>query len=244
MTPLDHLRELGLRRKDLIRTRVGLTNRIKAICRRAVGCEGKDDKDGSAKADKIYDALTKIHTGKTVDSDLACVVSSWCAPFFAARDQIQQTEKALNKAMRKIARELPVYSWVSDVRGFGDGNLAYIIAETGDLSNYAGPAKVWKRMGLAVIHGERQRKTTDKDLAIEMGYSPTRRAIMFNLGDCLIKAQGKGDAAGPYRKIYDARKVYEKERNPEIPDGHAHNRARRYMEKRVLRDLWRAWRRV
>jgi hypothetical protein len=33
-------------------------------------------------------------------------------------------------------------------------------------------------------------------------------------------------------------------RDPEMSDMHSHLRAQRCMEKRLLRDLWRAWRRA
>lgn len=46
--------------------------------------------------------------------------------------------------------------------------------------------------------------------------------------------------SGPLRLLYDERKAYEAGR-VETP-AHAHNRAKRYIEKRLIRDLWRAWR--
>lgn len=36
--------------------------------------------------------------------------------------------------------------------------------------------------------------------------------------------------------------VEAREDNDGMKVGHAHNRAKRYMEKRLMRDLWRAWR--
>jgi hypothetical protein len=69
-------------------------------------------------------------------------------------------------------------------------------------------------------------------------------------------------AGGRYADIYRARKEVECERAAErglliapsakipkkqadkyISDGHIHRRAQRYMEKKLLRDLWNAWRR-
>jgi len=55
--------------------------------------------------------------------------------------------------MAKLARKLPAYAWVKGVRGVGDVSFARIIAETGDLSAYETPGKIWKRMGLAVFDG-------------------------------------------------------------------------------------------
>ncbi len=90
---------------------------------------------------------------------------------------------------------------------------------------------------------------------INEAYSRRRRSRLFVIGDGLVKT------AGPYREVYLARKAYEVARAEElglivapsakIPAkrkaefrsvGHIHRRAQRYMEKRLLRDLWRAWR--
>jgi hypothetical protein len=77
---------------------------------------------------------------------------------------------------------------------------------------------------------------------------------MWNVGAGFIKA------GGPYRDLYDERKAIEMVKceaiaaDPEhagpytrkgrkySPKLHAHNRAQRYIEKRFLRELWRAWR--
>ena len=96
-----------------------------------------------------------------------------------------------------------------------------------------------KRAGLALVDGERQRKSTNVEKALAMGYSPQRRSVFYNIGDSLLKSQGKEENAGPYRKIYDLRKAYER---PNVEsDGHAHNRAMRYMTKRLVRDLHKHW---
>lgn len=237
----QNLRELTLRRRDLIRSRTSLTNRIKAVCRRMSDVQGKDDKEGLKKADELYKSMCKIRKHGHHQEDLH-IPFIHVGPFFGARDVIDEGIKPIERAMKALAMQLPVYEWVTSIRGFGVMNLACIIGETGDLNNYTNPGKVWKRMGLAVIDGQRQRKTTDKEIAIQMGYSPVRRTVMHLLGDSLVKGQGKGDEAGEYRQIYDQRKAYELERNPEMVKAHSHARAMRYMEKRVLRELWKIWR--
>ena len=160
-----------------------------------------------------------------------------------------------------VAKTLPVWdAWAKDVKGFGARSLGVIVGEAGDLSNYDDYSKLWKRMGLAVMDGIRQGglpKTASKDEWKEHGYNPKRRSHMFIIGECLTKA------AGQYRDIYLARKEYERDRaatsglvvlpSARIPkddregymsDGHIHRRAQRYMEKRFLRDLWKAWRKA
>jgi hypothetical protein len=163
----------------------------------------------------------------------------------AARKPFDEIEKKSLKEMERLAELLPVWKAFGEgVRGFGRGSLAVIVAEAGDLANYSTKSKLWKRMGLAVMEGMRQGHVPkglsrdDRNAAyIEHGYSPKRRSRVWNIGDALIK--GNGD--GVYRAAYLKRKEYELARDPEMPKIHAHRRAQRYMEKRLLRDLWRAW---
>jgi hypothetical protein len=169
----------------------------------------------------------------------------WCDVIGAvvtATQPFEAKEAEALKELTKLAERLPVWlSFGKDVRGFGAGSLAVIVAEAGDLGNYVSVAKLWKRLGLAVMGDVRQgglSKGASKDAWIEHGYSPKRRSRMWNIGDALIK----GNRDGRYRTFYLARKEYEVARNPEISKIHAHRRAQRYMEKRLLKDLWWAWR--
>ncbi|PAQ00918.1 hypothetical protein LRP31_25510 [Mesorhizobium mediterraneum] len=175
-----------------------------------------------------------------------------------SRKPFDDIEAAALKEMKALACQLPVWSeFGQGVRGFGEASLAIIVAEAGDLSLYPKKGHLWKRMGVAVIDGERQGglpKNAHKEDWIEHGYNRQRRSRMWTIGDTLIKAQG------PYREVYLARKEYERQRAEELglivapsakipakradefmSDGHIHRRAQRYMEKRLLRDLWQAW---
>lgn len=165
-----------------------------------------------------------------VDPKLALYVQ----PFVEVRASLAAQRKAAERQCAKLSKQLPVWPWVESVNGFGALGLAQIVGECGDLSNYANPAKVWKRMGLHVVDGKAACKSKAKgDI---MGYSPIRRSISWNIGSSLLKKQN------PYREIYDQRKIFEQQK---VPDGTKmlwHRRAQRYVEKRLLRDLWRAWR--
>lgn len=192
---------------------------------------------------------------EALDETQLAETSELTAQLRLAEAVLKQPLKDMERHIIKLAKGLPVFQWISHVdrRGIGPLGLGLVLGEIGDLSGYANPAKVWKRMGLAVVEGQRQRcvsGTTETKtlLAIEMGYSPRRRAVMAVLGDSLIKQNMKGPKSkepGPYRALYLERKAFELDRLPsdgKTPTGHAHNRALRYMEKRFLLDLWRAWR--
>ncbi|TQE93983.1 MAG: hypothetical protein FKY71_17890 [Spiribacter salinus] len=231
--------ELHRQRVDLHKAEKSLTLQIKAKCRRL--CDGDKKEAGTLYA--------SMFNGKGHEMAETCLMAA--APFIQARSLLNEQRAACEKELTKAAKELPVWPWVESVRGFGAGSLAAIIGESGDLSQYANPAKLWKRMGLAVINGGRQRKVSGAD-AIEHGYAPHRRSIVWNLGDTMLKGTvrkvkdedgedtGGRTALNEYGQMYLERKAYERPRVES--DAHAHNRAKRYMEKRLLRDLWTAWR--
>lgn len=233
------LRELHRQRQDFHRAEKSLTLQAKAICRRL--CAG--DKD---EANKLYAAMEK-----GADDAQAEMARMLTEPFIQARSILEGNRKRTEKAMEKSAKTLPVAQWVEGIKGFGIASLAAVIGEAGDLSNYPTHSHLWKRLGLAVIDGGRQRLMTGAD-AIIHGYCPSRRSVVWNVGQCVFKAQSQrvdketGEVkveAGEYRKLYDARKEYELPR-VEGKKAHAHNRAMRYMEKKLMRDLWKAWRAV
>ncbi len=174
----------------------------------------------------------------------AAAILARCTPFEHSKVALSESQKQAKKVLEKSVVLLPVYEWAEGIRGFGKLGLAQIIAETGDLSNYANPAKLWKRMGVGLVNGERQRCCRDKLKAEEHGYNPRRRAILWNIGECLIKL----NKDGAYRTLYDERKEFERERveaaGVEMSKMHIHRRAQRYMEKRLLVDLWKEWRSV
>jgi len=207
---------------------------------------------------KIGAALTK---GKMVDipGDFARLEDVILATL-AARTPFAAIEKAAEKEMARLAQELAVWQWAAPIRGFGPVSLAVIIAEAGDLSNYPTIAKLWTRMMLGLVDGIRQGglpKTATAAEWIRHGYNKKRRSRMWNIGQALVK----GNRDGAYRAVYLARKDYERARaeaagltvapSASIPKdrkdefmslGHIDHRAQRVMEKRLLVDLWQAWR--
>ena len=188
-----------------------------------------------------------------------------------ARSVFDKVEADATAEMERLAEQLPVWkAWGENVRGFGARSLAVIVAESATpdpesgtthcIGDYATHSKLWKRMGLAVMGDVRQgglKKSAGADEWIAHGYNAKRRAQMFMIGDCLVK-QGER-----YREVYLARKEYERAQaearglivapSAKIPkgkdaqyisDGHIHKRAQRYMEKKLLRDLWNEWRKA
>lgn len=167
--------------------------------------------------------------------------------------------KASEKAMTKLARQLPGYVFVERVRGAGDLGFATIIGETGDLSNYATVSKVWKRLGFAPYDGHagstwkreswRPRKLTAEEWT-DNPFASERYALMRMIADSLFKAQwigkaktedGKGKPNGPYGEVYAKRAAHTAQTHPEWTPAHVQSDALRVMMKQFLADLCGAW---
>lgn len=218
---IAEIREIWRQRVCLHKAEKSLTLQVKALARRLVGGPIKD-------ADALYKASLNGGGGKLTPEFLVMA-----EPFLEARKVIEAKRKLHEKRLAVLARELPVWDWIKETRGVSELSFASMIGECGDISNYATVSRLWKRFGLAVIDGERQRKIAGAK-ALKHGYSPRRRSVMWNVGACLIRAKNTH-----YKAIYDARKKVER---PNVDsNGHAHNRAKRYMEKRFLADLWSEW---
>lgn len=178
-----------------------------------------------------------------------------------ARKPTDDKRAAAEKAMEKAAKELPVYPWVEAIRGAGALGLATIVAECGDLSNYATPAKLWKRLGYAPYDGHAgstwkrdswRPRALSKDEWIENPFSGERYALMAQIVTWLVNAQwvgakksdtGEGKPNGPYGEIYAKRRTHTKETHPDWSDGHRRKDALRVTMKKFLLDLWTEWNR-
>jgi len=218
--------ETWRRRQAFVEARRKLILQGRALCRRMTGGD-------KAAADVIYD-----DAASGADPAAALIVG----PMLEAQAPLTREINAADRHMVKLAKRLPVAEWAAAQKGFGIPGLSKTVGELGDLSAYAkGHSGVWKRAGLAVIDGGRQRKVAG-DAALLHGYAPGRRSTFWNIAAAVLKGQGKNDEAGPYRRHYDARKLIEVPRTDTA--GHAHNRAMRWMTKRLLRDLHREWTRV
>ncbi|AJA07460.1 hypothetical protein SKP52_02625 [Sphingopyxis fribergensis] len=228
------------RYEDLRRARQRIELQAIATCRTVCG---GDKTEGM----KLYKAPTEQ-------------VALWLMPYGAAMAPLTVAIKEHEKLLTKLGKKLPVAAWADTVPGLSPRFLAAIVGECGTgPGEFKSVSALWKRMGMAVINGGRQRRVTG-DAAIEHGYVARRRALMWNIGDQVAVRQGvrnpKDDDGKPtganaindWGALYLERKAYEIAREVEpgkpVTPMHAHNRAKRYVEKRLLRELWKAWRRA
>lgn len=179
---------------------------------------------------------------------------------------LEEYDGDIKKKIERLAKRLPVAGWVTepDQNGFGLRSLGVVVGECGDLSNYANPAKLWKRMGCAPhgFNGKTMMGATWKSGAHgklpaeeweRFGYSPRRRSVAYVIGENLVRGNyvrgTAGDAlcdtentsAGPYRARYDAAKAAIQAAHPEYKKLRCHRHGMLLATKMLLKMLWRAW---
>ncbi len=166
-----------------------------------------------------------------------------------SRDAWDAMRAGVEKQMERLAKTLPVYPWWSEIRGAGAKGLAIIVGEAGDLGSYRDKSALWKRLGLAVIDGERQRRVGG-DAATVHGFNPVRRAEIWTIADSMFRAQWRGadeetgraaGPIGPYGEKYAHRRAGTANREGWTP-ARQNADAKRYMTKSLIRDLRAAWR--
>jgi len=226
------LYELQRERRTTQKSRIMIGNRLVATVATAKGYHASmEEKERGKRFDEASKLIRRVQSGKDIedDKDRVCL-SHMIQSCSVAVDGFYLTEKAYEKEMEKIAKQLPVAKWMAltDQRGFGWLSLGIIIGETGDLSNYANPGKLWKRMGCAPIISKGQtrmpsswksRKKENGGLTSaeweKNGYCPRRRSVMYVISESLLKGNGaraatektKALPAGPYRLRYDDKKA-------------------------------------
>ena len=184
-------------------------------------------------------ALKQAEGGQNTNGALATDVSFLpliTAELDAHIKELHKSRKMVEKTLEKQAQAHPLWPFVQEIRGVGPLSFGQVIAEAGDLLNYSNPAKLWKRFGLAVLDGEAQarRKGAKGEM---MGFSPRRRAILYNVSECLLKQNHE-----EFRALYDAVKAQELTKGISLI--HAHKRAMRRMAKQFLKVLWQASRKT
>lgn len=258
------LQSLQRQRAIVLKSRNMQANRLQAVVAGTLGYSSTmAEKDRLKKFTEAAALIKAIADGKG-ESSLKTIVKVTLVGI----DAFNETKDGLEREMKKRAKDLSVAKWVEakEQRGFGLLFLAIVIGETGDLCNYANPAKVWRRLGCAPwsFDGQTHMGATwragkeGKLPAAEwenFGYSPRRRSIAFLIGEGIVKQNGGAGAdeaaceierkgvrpCGPYRLRYDETKVRAKEVHPDWSDLRCHRHAMLLATKLLLKNLWLEW---
>lgn len=251
----EAIRDLQRRRVFYLRRINMMDNAMRALVRRMLGWRLDMSEAGrkkiNSRAARIIAAIQSDNPLTDDDQRVGDAVRGDVLTVFAARMPLATARDGIETEMRRRAQSLPVWNyWARGIAGFGPLGLAVVIGEAGDLWNYQTVSKLWKRLGLAVIDGERQRRKTDPEAAIAHGYNPHRRAEIWScIGDPLFKHQSARvdketglilREPGPYRIVYDRAKETFLDRG--CRRKHAHDHGMRVATKELMKDLWREWR--
>jgi len=199
----SQLQALQRQRAVFLKSRNMVANRLQAI---VAGYSGYNSGMAESDRKKCFVEAAKL-IAKVDKGQDAGELTPLIRTHLVAVNELEGQMGVLEKAMKTLAKQLPVAKWVEapEQRGFGMLMLAIVIGETGDLSNYANPGKVWRRLGCApftsqgetLMGGTWKRRAGGKGchkLSSEewesFGYSPRRRSIAFLIGDGLVKQNG------------------------------------------------------
>lgn len=193
------LQELQRQRVCHLKSRIMLDNRLVSSVAVSLGYKSGLDEDARKKAFGAAQAcIERIRRG-----DASAETENALAPLVLEASRaiggFDRHVDFIEKAMVKLAKQLPVASWVKaePQKGFGIKSLAILIGEAGDLSNYANPGKLWRRMGCAPFESQgvmrmgARWKSAKPGLSAaeweEYGYSPRRRSVAYVFGENLVK---------------------------------------------------------
>lgn len=216
----EEIQKLQRQRAWYIKSRNMMANRLQATVAGTIGySSGLSEKERQKKYVEATALIKQIVAGKATSEISGIVLAAKIAV-----GAYEEPKKDIEKGMIVLAKQLHVADWVEhkDQRGFGLLFLAIVIGETGNLFNYANPAKVWRRLGCAphTYNGKTRMGATWKSGRNgklpaseweEFGYSPRRRSIAYLIGDGIVKLNSEG----PYRARYDEARSLAVENHPE-----------------------------
>jgi len=211
----------GLQRQRVvyIKSRIMVGNRLQALVAGTIGySSGLKEAERRALFSEAGKLIQRVVGGEEH------TMSSMIRVHYTGISEFVRVQKGIEKEMVAYAKQLLVAAWLEapEQKGFGMQSLATVIGETGDLNNYANPAKVWRRMGCApwTFRGDTKMGATwrsgkEGKLPAEewtnYGYSPRRRSLAYVIGEGIVKQNG----VGPYRTRYDEAKARAAETHPE-----------------------------
>ena len=163
--------------------------------------------------------------------------------------------KFTKKMMVDKGKEVPVWTWITSIRGLGEGGLAaQLLSQIDDIQKFKTVASLWRYCGFAVIEGKAEKNQKGE----KSKFNRKLKGVCFNIADSFIKQQ-----TPIYVDVYYSEKKRQRELNPDIlckqcqckwddcqskkahiklfTDAHIHNRAWRKMIKAFLKDLYLKW---
>jgi hypothetical protein len=246
------LKDLQVSRKFVIKAEVRITNMVTALLARALGYNPHEKEAGEKIWKRAQAAIKREFSGKDPSPDDAEAIQILGADIGAMRSALQPIKvrrDEIESDMIRLARLVPLGTFIEETRGFDLIGLAVIVGEAGNLSNYPNVAKLWRRLGYGMAKGHEAKAYStwrlegglDADDWTSAGYSPKRLGQIYGVVTVplfMSKAKNK------YGEVYTRRRAHTAVTHPDWTKGHSDNDARRVMTKALLADLWSAWRRA
>ncbi len=234
------------KRADIMKMRIRTMNGLKALVSRHLGYHSSmEERDREKKWKAAGEIIEKVESGGNGGELHPIILAT-----LHSINEYLRNQDLYEDEMASLAEKLPVVEWAKQIRGFGKTSrlfLAIVVGETGDLSNYSNPGKVWKRMGCAPFQfdgktamGSTWRQGKEGKLTAEawteFGYSPRRRSIAYQIG---LNMRNQND--GEYRKRYDTAKKKAKRKHKDWSDGRCDSHGMLLATKLLLKNLWIEW---
>lgn len=249
---------------DIQKLRIQMGNRIVANFKAKLGQKpSKPERELDAEAKRLLADLRmrfkKLTDGvktfpRPLDFEGDEVISTYTELCLLAQYvSLEESEATHFKRLGHILKGFPLYTkFLEGVKGVGPAMAGVIISEI-DIHRARYPSSLWKYAGLDVAkdgqgRSRRAEHLIDVDYEDKDGKPATRKSITFNpflktkllgvLGGSFLRSKS------PYRDHYDDYKhrLEHHDTYKDVSKGHRHNMAIRYMVKRFLVDLHKAWR--
>lgn len=231
--------------------RTAMMNRVRDIIRKKN--EGipfdqvEDEKDNDDRTfDKKYrdenlpDLIKEMHTdAKLTDNEF-----DYLEQMLSAAKQAQQVEEQYKDIMQ-ITKSEPIFTeWLTHLNGVSHTLTARLIHRFGYCEDFERVSNLWSYSGLAP--GQERKKGE------QLNYDPQAKTLAWLVADRIIM---QGDRSLYKKKFYDPYKqkqvnrmeraedmteaqLEEQNWTPPQSQGHADNRARRYLAKKFLKHYW------
>lgn len=234
--------------KSAEQSRIGIDQRLVSFVRVYLTAwtpkgEEIDRKKHSAQAMRVIDTVRDGAEPKAEDAELCEMVASMVAAMEPTREAYEVARKLHRKEVERAVKKLPAWERIGHVRGFSLWGLGALIGEAGDIGQYSGCRKLYKRLGLAPneCYPKGEGKNTGRMIPRN-----ARGRIMGIIADAFLRAQWRGEkedcpahAIGPYGEVY--RTTKERHLAAGKTKAHADKTARRAMVKALIHDVHRAW---
>lgn len=172
----------------------------------------------------------------------------WNEYFDVQVKQNKEFEEELKKKIDKLIKQHPWGEYLMNIKGIGPVIAGSLIGELngfvygtiekdsknvvskvlGKGRHFEGTCNLWAYAGYGVNNGVAQKRTAGE----KSSWNKYLKLTLFKFAESFIKG------GGPYREIYDNRKLYEQEMHPELTKMHIHRRSMRYSIKKFLSNLY------